>query len=84
MGRTVALKFLKAPHADRFRREAKDIAALNHPLFWDVDGAAAWYHRAIDQREIWVLVHARGWLAQELRASAHGPVILKKAESGLQ
>jgi hypothetical protein len=51
---------------------------LYYLLMKDVDGAAAWYHRAIDQREIWVLVQARGWLAQELRASAHGPVILKR------
>jgi tetratricopeptide (TPR) repeat protein len=51
---------------------------LYHLLMKDVDGAAAWYHRAIDQRDIWVLVQARGWLARELRASTHGPVILKR------
>jgi TolB-like protein/Flp pilus assembly protein TadD len=31
LGRTVAIKFLKAEHAERFEREARAIAALNHP-----------------------------------------------------
>ena len=31
LGRTVAIKLLKDPHAHRFEREAKAIAALNHP-----------------------------------------------------
>jgi serine/threonine-protein kinase len=30
LGRTVAIKFLKAEHAERFEREARAIAALNH------------------------------------------------------
>src|SRR5437867_6395906 len=31
LGRTVAIKFLHAAHTDRFEREARAIAALNHP-----------------------------------------------------
>jgi TolB-like protein/Tfp pilus assembly protein PilF len=31
LGRTVAIKFLKGGHTDRFQREAQAIAALNHP-----------------------------------------------------
>src|SRR5215470_4757095 len=31
LGRTVAIKFLNAQHAERFEREARAIAALNHP-----------------------------------------------------
>src|SRR5262249_33435496 len=31
LGRTVAIKILKAPHAKRFKQEARAIAALNHP-----------------------------------------------------
>ena len=31
LGRTVAIKFLHAAHSERFQREARAIAALNHP-----------------------------------------------------
>jgi len=31
LGRTVAIKFLKGAHSERFEREARAIAALNHP-----------------------------------------------------
>lgn len=31
LGRTVAIKFLRAAHSERFEREARAIAALNHP-----------------------------------------------------
>src|SRR5258707_629124 len=31
LGRTVAIKFLHGQHAERFEREARAIAALNHP-----------------------------------------------------
>src|ERR1700720_5052242 len=31
LGRTVAIKFLRGGHTDRFQREAQAIAALNHP-----------------------------------------------------
>jgi serine/threonine protein kinase len=31
LGRTVAIKILKSPHSDRFKLEARAIAALNHP-----------------------------------------------------
>jgi len=31
LGRTVAIKFLRAAHSERFQREARAIAALNHP-----------------------------------------------------
>jgi eukaryotic-like serine/threonine-protein kinase len=31
LGRTVAIKFLKSAHTDRLDREARGIAALNHP-----------------------------------------------------
>jgi serine/threonine protein kinase len=31
LGRIVAIKFLKSPHGERFKQEARAIAALNHP-----------------------------------------------------
>ena len=31
LGRTVAIKILRGPHSERFEREARAIAALNHP-----------------------------------------------------
>jgi TolB-like protein/Tfp pilus assembly protein PilF/predicted Ser/Thr protein kinase len=31
LGRTVAIKFLRATHSERFEREARAIAAVNHP-----------------------------------------------------
>jgi serine/threonine-protein kinase len=39
----------------------------------DIDRAAAWWSRAIEARELWVVFNARSWFTRELRASRHWP-----------
>jgi hypothetical protein len=38
--------------------------------------------KAIDQRDVWVVVQARGWLTRELRASHRWPAIAEKMNWG--
>lgn len=41
----------------------------------DIEAAARWWARAIDQRDLWVIFNARAWFTRELRASPHWPAL---------
>ena len=39
---------------------------------------ADWYEKAIEQRDVWVVVQARGWFTRDLRAIHRWPAIAEK------
>jgi len=51
--------------------------ALYHVLCGDIDEAADWYERAIEEREPFALVFAKGPLTRDFRQSRHWPRLAK-------
>ena len=51
---------------------------LYHALLGEVDGMADWYARAIEQRDVWVVIQSAGWLTRELRASPLWPALARQ------